>query len=64
MIASVQLKKKSGREFQGACSQDEQIGGKPPAVTLRIESRESLEMAVEGDSEEMARKNSRCSNQT
>jgi hypothetical protein len=33
MIASVQLKKKNtGREFQGACRQDELIGGKPPVV--------------------------------
>jgi hypothetical protein len=32
MIASVQLKKKSGREFQGAWRQDELIGGKPQVV--------------------------------
>jgi hypothetical protein len=33
MTASVQLKKKvGGREFQGACRQDELIGGKPPIV--------------------------------
>jgi hypothetical protein len=31
IIASVQLKK-SGRESQGACRQDELIGGKPPVV--------------------------------
>jgi hypothetical protein len=33
MTASLQLKKKNaGRESQGACSQDELIGGKPPVV--------------------------------
>jgi hypothetical protein len=25
-------KKNAGREFQGACNQDELIGGKPPVV--------------------------------
>jgi hypothetical protein len=32
MIASVQSKKNAGRESQGACRQDELIGGKPPVV--------------------------------
>jgi hypothetical protein len=32
MTARVQLKKKSGREAQGAWRQDELIGGKPPVV--------------------------------
>jgi hypothetical protein len=32
MTASVQLKKITGRESQGACRQDELIGGKPPLV--------------------------------
>jgi hypothetical protein len=34
MTASVQLKKKNivGRESEGACCQDELIGGKPPVV--------------------------------
>jgi hypothetical protein len=32
MIAGVQLKKNSGREFQGARRKDELIGGKPPVV--------------------------------
>jgi hypothetical protein len=30
--ASVQLEKNTGRESQGACPQDELIGGKPPVV--------------------------------
>jgi hypothetical protein len=32
MTAGVQLKKKSGRESQGAWRQDELIGGKPAVV--------------------------------
>jgi hypothetical protein len=32
MKASVQLKKFAGRGSQGACRQDELIGGKPPVV--------------------------------
>jgi hypothetical protein len=32
MTASVQLKKKSGRESQGAWRQDELFGGKPQVV--------------------------------
>jgi hypothetical protein len=32
MTASFQLKKITGRESQGACRQDELIGGKPPVV--------------------------------
>jgi hypothetical protein len=32
MTAVVQLKKIYGRELQGACRQDELIGGKPPVV--------------------------------
>jgi hypothetical protein len=32
MKASIQLKKIGGRESQGACHQDELIGGKPPVV--------------------------------
>jgi hypothetical protein len=33
MTASVQLKNKiTGRESQGACPQNEMIGGKPPVV--------------------------------
>jgi hypothetical protein len=33
MTASVQLEKIiNGHEFQGACRQDELIGGKPPVV--------------------------------
>jgi hypothetical protein len=32
MTASVQLKKIAGRETQGACRQDELIGGKPPVA--------------------------------
>jgi hypothetical protein len=32
MTASVQLKKNTGRESQGACRQEELIGGKPPVV--------------------------------
>jgi hypothetical protein len=32
MTASVQLKKKSGREPQGAWHQDKLIGGKSPVV--------------------------------
>jgi hypothetical protein len=32
MTAGVQLKKKIGRESQGAWRQDELIGGKPPVV--------------------------------
>jgi hypothetical protein len=30
--ANVQLEKNTGREFQGACSQEELIGGKPPVI--------------------------------
>jgi hypothetical protein len=59
MIVSVQLEKKSGREFQRACRQDELIG-----ITLRTELKESLEMAAESDSEEMARKELRCLKKT
>jgi hypothetical protein len=36
MNASVQLQKNVGREFQGACRQDELIGGKPPVVGRAI----------------------------
>jgi hypothetical protein len=32
MEASVKWKKNAGRESQGACCQDELIGGKPPVV--------------------------------
>jgi hypothetical protein len=32
MTSSVQLKKITGRESQGAFRQDELIGGKPPVV--------------------------------
>jgi hypothetical protein len=32
MTASIQLKKNTDRESQGACRQDELIGGKPPVV--------------------------------
>jgi hypothetical protein len=32
MTASVQLKKNTGRESQGACHQDELSGGKPLVV--------------------------------
>jgi hypothetical protein len=32
MKASIQLKKNAGSEPQGACSQDEVIGGKGPVV--------------------------------
>jgi hypothetical protein len=32
MKASIQLKKIADRESQGACRQDEVIGGKPPVV--------------------------------
>jgi hypothetical protein len=32
MKASIQLKKITGRDSQGACRQDELIGGKPPVV--------------------------------
>jgi hypothetical protein len=32
MTASIQLKKNTGRESQGACRQDELIGDKPPVV--------------------------------
>jgi hypothetical protein len=32
MTASVQLKKNAGREYQGACRQDEVMGGKPPVI--------------------------------
>jgi hypothetical protein len=32
MTGSVQLKKNTSRESQGACRQVELIGGKPPAV--------------------------------
>jgi hypothetical protein len=32
MKASIQLKRNVGREAQGACGQDELIGGKPPVV--------------------------------
>jgi hypothetical protein len=32
MKASMQLKKIAGRESEGACLQDELIGGKPPVV--------------------------------
>jgi hypothetical protein len=32
MKASIQVKKIAGRESQGACRQDELIGGIPPVV--------------------------------
>jgi hypothetical protein len=32
MTASIQLKKIIGRESEGACRQDELIGGKPPVA--------------------------------
>jgi hypothetical protein len=32
IIAVVQLKKNNGRESQGACRQEELIGGKPPVL--------------------------------
>jgi hypothetical protein len=32
MTKSVQLKKNASRESQGACRQDELIGGKPPVL--------------------------------
>jgi hypothetical protein len=32
MKASIQLKKIAGRDSQGACRQDELIGGKPPVL--------------------------------
>jgi hypothetical protein len=32
MKASIQLKKIAGRESQGACRQDELIGGKPLVI--------------------------------
>jgi hypothetical protein len=32
MTASAQLKRNAGRESQGACRQDELIGGKTPVV--------------------------------
>jgi hypothetical protein len=32
MKASIQLKKNAGGEYQGACRQEELIGGKPPVV--------------------------------
>jgi hypothetical protein len=32
MTASVHLKKNANRESQGACSQEELIGGKPPII--------------------------------
>jgi hypothetical protein len=32
MKAGIRLKKIAGRESQGACRQDELIGGKPPVV--------------------------------
>jgi hypothetical protein len=32
MKASIHLKKNAGHESQGACRQDELIGGKPPAL--------------------------------
>jgi hypothetical protein len=32
MTASVQLKKNTDLEFQGACSQDELTDGRPPVV--------------------------------
>jgi hypothetical protein len=36
MTTRVQLRKKSGRESQGAWRQDELIDGKPPVVTLTL----------------------------
>jgi hypothetical protein len=32
MKASIRLKRNTGREFQGACHQDELIGGKLPVM--------------------------------
>jgi hypothetical protein len=32
MKASIQLKRITGRQSQGACHQDELIGGKPPVA--------------------------------
>jgi hypothetical protein len=32
MTASIQLKKKTGRESQGAYLQEKVIGGKPPVI--------------------------------
>jgi hypothetical protein len=32
MTASVQLKKNTGRQSEGACRQNELIGGKPPVI--------------------------------
>jgi hypothetical protein len=32
MKASIQLEKNAGSESQGACRQDELIGGKPPVI--------------------------------
>jgi hypothetical protein len=32
MKVSIQLKKNAGREYQGACRQDELIDDKPPVV--------------------------------
>jgi hypothetical protein len=32
MKASIQLKKNGGRDYQGACREEELIGSKPPVV--------------------------------
>jgi hypothetical protein len=38
ITASVQLKKKSGRESQGTCRQEELTGSKPPVVNSDSDS--------------------------
>jgi hypothetical protein len=44
ITASVQLEKKiSGRDSEGACRQDEQIGGKPPVVSISDSDQTSLQ---------------------
>jgi hypothetical protein len=49
MTASVQLEKVDGRESEGACHQDEPIGGKTPVVkqvTLTLQNKESRQKIV------------------
>jgi hypothetical protein len=47
MTAGVQLKKITGRESQGACLQDELIGGKPPvSLTVKVVSAEATGFCI------------------
>jgi hypothetical protein len=53
MTASVEMKETTDRESQGACRQDELIGGKQPVVSdsddqTSFESESAIEVAASG----------------